>query len=292
MRAPHTYVPATFRRAIIRLWPGLGIGRILRVWRRGDDRPWPQAENGGDLSLGHYEYSVWSQNGEDGIIRYLFSRIGYRSRLFLEIGFSVTENNSLRLVLRERFGGVFIDGAAFNVRLFNKAAQVEGLANVRAIRAFLNLDNLGSVIAGVGLPQEIDFMSIDVDGNDYWFWQNIAGPSARIVAIEYNASFGPDLSVTVPYDPVFSPAKYHPSGYYHGASLGALARLGEEKGCRLVGCDSRGVNAFFVRRDCLAPSLPTPTCRQAYRPNRARIEAGHSPAEQLAMIEDLPLVDV
>lgn len=292
MQAPYRIIPAPLRKIIIRLWPGLGIGRIHRVWRRADDHPWPPPEGGADLPLEHYEYSMWSQNGEDGIVRYLFSRIGFRSRLFLEIGFSTNENNSLRLVLHERFGGVFIDSAAVNVRLFNKAAQVEGLTNVKAIRAFLDLDNLAPVIARAGLPPEIDFMSIDVDGNDYWFWRAITTPVARVVVVEYNASFGPDLSVTVPYDPAFSPGKYHPSGYYHGASLRALARLGEEKGYRLAGCDSQGVNAFFVRRDCMLPSIPGPAPQQAYRPNRARIRAGHSPAAQLAVIQNLPLVAV
>lgn len=54
--------------------------------------------------LERYEYSLYSQNGEDGILKYLFSQIGVSSKLFLEFGFGVVENNSLRLILKEGWG--------------------------------------------------------------------------------------------------------------------------------------------------------------------------------------------
>ena len=50
----------------------------------------------------------------------------------------------------------------------------------------------------------------------------------------------------MPYQADFSAFKAHPSGYYHGASLAALEKLGQEKGYALVAVDTAGVNAFFV----------------------------------------------
>jgi hypothetical protein len=47
----------------------------------------------------------------------------------------------------------------------------------------------------------------------------------------------------MPYDPEHA---WDGSGYF-GASLRALVRLAGRHGFTLVGCDSRGVNAFFVR---------------------------------------------
>ena len=52
----------------------------------------------------------------------------------------------------------------------------------------------------------------------------------RLIVIEYNASFGPDRSVTIPYTRGFDRYRIHASGFYYGASLTALARLGERKG--------------------------------------------------------------
>ncbi|MHC4591751.1 MAG: hypothetical protein ACYS8L_03535 [Planctomycetota bacterium] len=68
-----------------------------------------------------------------------------------------------------------------------------------------------------------------------------AGPNrrlSRVVVIEYNASLGPDLSLSVPYDAPFDRYKKHESGSYCGASLTALRRLGKAKGYALVGCES------------------------------------------------------
>ena len=42
---------------------------------------------------------------------------------------------------------------------------------------------------------------------------------------------------------------------YYGASLASLENLGRTLGYSLVGTDSKGVNAFFVRSDLL-PGVP------------------------------------
>ena len=73
-------------------------------------------------------------------------------------------------------------------------------------------------------------LSIDIDGNDLWVWGRSTGTSPRVVVIEYNATFGPDRSVTVPYRPASTGYASHPSGFYHGASLAALARSGDAQG--------------------------------------------------------------
>jgi hypothetical protein len=57
--------------------------------------------------------------------------------------------------------------------------------------------------------------------------------------------------------------------HYYGASLAALTALSEERGYRLVGCDSSGTNAFFVRRE-LASELPTRRPEEAFRTNLNR----------------------
>jgi hypothetical protein len=100
-------------------------------------------------------------------------------------------------MLKEDFGGIFIDRSESSVKKSNDAAQSFGITNVKAIHAFLTLENLESTITKSGLHQEIDLLSIDVDGNDYWFWKGIKSLSPRIVVIEYNASLGPQLSLSV-----------------------------------------------------------------------------------------------
>ena len=57
---------------------------IVRKWKQDDKRDWSVVANQNDVSINRYEYSFLSQNGEDGIIKYLFSEIGFKSRYFIE----------------------------------------------------------------------------------------------------------------------------------------------------------------------------------------------------------------
>jgi hypothetical protein len=265
---------------------------VYRLWKRDEPSEWPLPENREKQGLEKYEYSLYSQNGEDGILRFLFSEIGASSKILVEFGFAATENNGLRLILKEGFNGVLLDGVGPTIIAFNKSTQKTGLANVKAIQQFLDLGNLKSTLLGSGLPTDIDLLSIDVDGNDYWFWKDIDYLNPRVVVVEYNASLGPDLSLTVPYDPLFDRYKKHLSGFYHGASLTAFTKLAQEKGYALVGCDSQGVNAFFVRKDCLTLSLKAVQPIAAYRPHASRLKKGFSLEEQFRIIKDMPYLTI
>ena len=109
---------------------------IQMTWMREDPPHWPLPENSEQHGLERYEYSMFSQNGEDGILRYLFAEIGFSSKRFLEFGFEGKENNSLRLVLKEGFSGVFIDGSKLAVAQFKKATRAFGITDVIAVTPF------------------------------------------------------------------------------------------------------------------------------------------------------------
>jgi hypothetical protein len=74
--------------------------------------------------------------------------------------------------------------------------------------------------------------------------------------------FGPDRSVTVPYDEQFDRHAQH--SMFYGASLTALTRLSERKGYRLVAVEPSGINAFFIRND-LAAHVPACDPGRTYR---------------------------
>ena len=267
-------------------------GKVQWRWRRKDRQNWPPEDADPAAGLQQYEYSLLSQNGEDGIIRFLFSEIGFETRYFVEFGFGAHQCNSLRLILHEGFKGLLMDGSRENCAFFNIAAAGRGISGVEAVCTFLDRDNLEPIILEHGIPPEIDFLSLDVDGNDYWFWEALNRVSPRLACIEYNAGIGPSVSWTVPYDPEFERFARHPSGFFHGASLRALEALGQRKGFRLIGCDSTGTNAFFLRDDVDAPGLPTLTAEEAFRPHKNWLGRGFSEAEQLQIMKTLPYVEV
>lgn len=229
-----------------------------------------------------------SQHDEDLILEDIIQKIGVGPRKFVEFGFGPSENNTLSFAVHHRASGLYIDGSKRTCLTAQRTFSLIGRSDIRVLNAWITKENIDSLI-GSG---DIDVLSIDVDGNDYWLWREIHSVRPRIVIVEYNASFGPERAVTVPYDPAFERHQKHSSGIYHGMSLGAAVNLGNSKGLALVACDSEGLNAFFVQRTFLKPELPEVSVEQAYRPHGYRLSRGISQAEQEAIVYSLPVVEV
>jgi len=249
-------------------------------------------KNEANKGLSFYEASLFSQNGEDGIIRYIFSQIGFDSRYFVEFGFGAHQCNSLRLILHENFKGLMMDGSEEQCRIFNLTCKAKGISDVHAVNAFIDRDNLEHLIRSNNIPAEIDFLSIDVDGNDYWFWRCLQCINPRVICIEYNSGIGSKYSWTIPYNKEFERFSAHPSGFFAGASIKALESLGEKKGYRLIGCDTTGTNAFFLRNDLGNNQIPTLKASEAFRPHQNWIQRGISQDQQLEIMKLMPYIEV
>ena len=244
-------------------------------------------------SINNYEFSNYSQNGEDGIILHLLSKAGVVNRTIVEIGTEdARECNSANLILNFGWNACLIEKDGESARKAREyLASMNTGDRVKVINESVTPENINTLLAQAGVQEEMDVLSIDIDSYDYWVWQAVSGYRPRIVVIEYNATFGPELSVSVPA-PQDTGGSLPDYTCYHGASITALQRLGGRKGYDLVGGDSNGVNAFFVRRDLAAsaglqPVLPA----QAYRPHRRRSRK-KSQQEQFSSIAHLPLVDI
>ena len=221
-------------------------------------------------AINAHELQVYSQHGEDGILQCIFAEIGVTNRRFVEFGMGDgRECNTAYLSLHCGWHGLLMDGNAERAaaaRAFYERMLGSGQKAVTVAHAWVTAENINELLSNNGATGEIDLLSIDMDGIDYWVWRAVDAVQPRVVVIEYSAVFGGERAVTVPCDPRFSRWEKHPSGLYAGASLTALARLGQAKGYRLVGCNRHGVNAFFVRDDLATGALPAVPPKQAYYP--------------------------
>jgi len=240
------------------------------------------------------EFKVFSQHGEDGLLAHILSRIGPINRTFVEIGVGdgrecLTANLSIKFGWR----GLLIEGQsrlAARAKTFYSTLGDEGEPPVRVVDGFVTVANVNKMVADAGITGEIDLLSVDIDGNDYWIWQAISIVAPRVVAIEYNASFG-DRPISVAYDPAFSRYRKHASGWYHGASLVAMAKLGARLGYELVCADSAGVNAFFVKRSANVGRLPSQLPADVFYPHRKRTAVA-TQDQQFELVSRLPYVGV
>jgi hypothetical protein len=122
------------------------------------------------------------------------------------------------------------------------------------INAFITRENVNDLIRGAGFEGEVDLLSIDVDGNDYWLWEALDSVTPRFVVIEGHTELGLEDYV-MPYEPGFD-WRRAPSGTRLGASPAALDRLAGQLGYRLVGSNMYGFNLCFARNDVGAETLP------------------------------------
>ncbi|ADL55304.1 hypothetical protein [Gallionella capsiferriformans] len=200
-------------------------------------------------NLSEVEFRGFSQWGEDGILNWLVGKIPNISPSFIEFGVENYRESNTRLLLWLRnWRGVVIDGSENNIQDIRKQ-DVSWRFDLQSICAFIDRDNINSLITSTGLHGEIGILSVDIDGNDYWVWDAINTVSPAIVVCEYNAVFGDLNALTIPYDPAFYVTQAHYTNLYFGASIQAVIELGKRKGYQLVGTNSNGCNAFFVRDD-------------------------------------------
>jgi hypothetical protein len=245
-----------------------------------------------NMLLKNMEMQVYSQNGEDGLTLYYLSQIPTKGR-FVEVGVEDgLECNTGILSLHFGWRGLLVEGdtaMAERARGYYAARTEE---RVQVVSSFARPDNINALLAQAGYAKDLDLLSIDVDGFDYWLWESVKEVSPSLVIMEYNWRFGEERSCTVPYEADFNRFKKRVTGDYFGASLTALYRLGRHKGYDLIGCDSTGCNAYFMRSDLrAATSLAELTPKEAYQP-RARPGKQRDAQEFLKMMKGLPLVDI
>ena len=200
-------------------------------------------------SLHDVEFKVFSQFGDDGIIQYLIHRVAPLPDMFVEFGVeNYRESNTRFLLSNNNWRGLVLDGNQKCVDQIQRD-EIYWRHTLIACQGWITRDNINDLIRGASVTGEIGLLSIDIDGNDYWVWEKLDVIDPAIVVVEYNSVFGPDLAVTIPYDANFSRFKAHYSGQFWGASLSALNLLAKRKGYSLVGCNSAGNNAYFIRNN-------------------------------------------
>lgn len=191
-----------------------------------------------------WEFSAFSQSGEDGIIDYLISQLTNSNRYFIEIGAANgIENNTAWLAHAKKFSGLMIDGNPYAISVAKSIAT----PFMDVAHLFVNADNIQE-LRNLAVLDNPDVFSLDIDGNDYYIVKAILQGKfkPKVFVVEYNSAYGPSASKTIKYAADFNINKAHPSYLYYGVSIAGWKTLFEQFGYQFVTVDSNGVNAFFI----------------------------------------------
>ena len=187
-----------------------------------------------------FRNNITSECGEDGILAHIFDKIGEGKKYCVEVGAhdGVRFSNTFALIRDRNWAGLLVEsdtGAYQKLETAYRSLDRVRTANVRV--AATGQHSLGRVLASASAPADIDFLCIDVEGNDYHLWANLRGYRPRVVMIDFNP--------TIPNDVLF--VQEDSDLKNDSASLSALIELGRALGYELAAATTW--NAIFVRRD-------------------------------------------
>ena len=191
--------------------------------------------------LSRFERKETSQFGEDGVLEKLAVDLGIEKGSYFEFGIGPKDS-----VPSERFEGnfvalhskgwkgVFLDGNDYSGECKMEADRL----GVR--REFIDAFNINYLFRKHAIPENLDFMSIDVDGQDFWIWMALEY-RPKLVCCEYNGGLDREESRVIQ----FKLDHRWDNTIYQGCSLKALDKLAKSKSYTLV--YANGVMGFYSR---------------------------------------------
>lgn len=182
------------------------------------------------LAFPVFRYNIYSQNGEDGVIEFILRKLPALPRFVIDIGANdgVEASNSRLLIEKYGFHALLIEpfesaflkletlyrnhgGVTLKKVAVGPSDQETGTINWH--EHFENLTirirNVNDVLEEAAVPQEIGFLSIDIDGNDNKVLQSVDWNRYRpwFVIAEIDSSSDTQLQTQLD---IMDRAGYHP----------------------------------------------------------------------------------
>lgn len=187
--------------------------------------------------IAEFKENIYSQFGEDGIIRKIFEIIGVKSKTCIEFGAwdGIHLSNTANLFLHQSWKAVLIECDSQKYAQLEKNTKGYNCVNICQKVGYSDNDSLEAILKDNRIDNEIDLLSIDIDSDDYYVFQSLDKLRPRVIICEYNPTFPAEMDI------------YPDKNNYVGCSAGALIRIAREKGYSLVAMTD--VNCFFVRNE-------------------------------------------
>ncbi len=187
--------------------------------------------------LAKYAKAVTSQDGEDGVLAEIFTRMGLTHGWCVEFGAwdGKLHSNTWDLIHNKQWKAVYIEPVSEVFRRLEQNCQ--GLSDIHCFNQLVEIDGINSLDAILGrtpIPPDFELLVIDIDGNDFYVWRSLERYRPKVVMIEFNPFIPADINF----------AKWNDGQVKASASLKAVCELGKTKGYELV-C-TIGPNAVFV----------------------------------------------
>ena len=187
--------------------------------------------------LHDFTKNVTSQYGEDGIVEKVLETVTDNDNWCVEFGAwdGKLFSNTYNLINNKDYLAVLIEADSRKFRdLLKTYKKNSRVISLNAFVGFEKENGLDAILEPTGIPVNFDFLSIDIDGNDYHVWEAVQNYKPKVVVIEYNPTISNKVNFVQEPD----------IGINQGSSLLATDKLAKRKGYELVAVTK--TNAIFV----------------------------------------------
>lgn len=202
-----------------------------------------------------YRKTYFSQNGEDGFLEHLLSRLPNTNKWCVEFGAWDGKHlsNTFHFISKMKYNAVLIEGDFEKCKLLSKNMKEYGAICINKFVDFKGGNSLDNILSETQIPKDFDLLSIDIDGNDYQVWQSLEKYFPKIVIIEINIRDKPTV------ERINKPGSDYVWGV-SGSSIKSMTELAKTKGYSLVANIS--CNAIYVRNEYLRLFHTTPVTNE------------------------------
>jgi hypothetical protein len=189
--------------------------------------------------LSGFAGNVTSHAGEDGIVEKALSLLPDLDHWCVEFGAwdGKYSSNTFNLVDRRGYSDVLIESDREKYReLCSSYPHKDQATMINAYVGWSATDGLDHLLRRHPVPRNFDFLSVDVDGNDYHIWDATKEFNPKLVLIEYNFTIANAVEFAQPAD----------ARCQQGSSAAALVKLAKGKGYELIAATK--LNLLFVDR--------------------------------------------
>ncbi len=146
------------------------------------------------LSLSKHKRDIYSQNGEDGILEYIFNTLNIPIGCCCEFGAwnGSHLSNTFNFIKHKEWKGVLIESDPDKFKELQKTREeLDHPGNVAILNKNIHYlpgkgESLDTVLSGTIIPDNFELLSIDVDGPDYHIWKSLKNYQPKIVVIEHS----------------------------------------------------------------------------------------------------------
>lgn len=200
-----------------------------------------------------YHRNVYSQFGEDGLHEEVLRRIGEvtpLNRWCVEFGAwdGVYLSNTCNLIRNHGYRAVLIEGDANKHASLCQNLPGDEIVKICRFVTFEGDSTLDRILAGTPIPADFDFLSIDIDGCDYYILESLQQYRPKLICIEFNPTIPNEVHYVQPRDFVIK----------QGCSPLSILKLAERMGYVLVATTL--CNLILVRsefREAVIGDAPT-----------------------------------